>query len=173
MPFYEIQHAYPMSVSQRDTLATSITEIHTRLFTTPSLFVHIQFQHLGPNTPTRASYNAGKACTANRILAHIRPGGSRSRDDLNVLCAKVKEAWDEVFEGDEVFDGGNRLHAVFVLGDIVAGMEAGLTLPEAGSDREWLRDNSELIWRRAEKGDTEMRELSVEMMEREDLKGML
>lgn len=43
MPFYQIEHAIPLSKPQRDALAASITTIHTRKFATPSLFVNVRF----------------------------------------------------------------------------------------------------------------------------------
>ena len=43
MPMYEIEHITPLSPSQKDALAASITQIHSNLFTTPSLFVNVRF----------------------------------------------------------------------------------------------------------------------------------
>ena len=43
MPLYEIEHSLPLSVYQKEILAKRITSIHSRLFTTPSLFVNIRF----------------------------------------------------------------------------------------------------------------------------------
>lgn len=43
MPLYEIEHSVALGDFQKDTLAKRITNIHSRLFTTPSLFVNIRF----------------------------------------------------------------------------------------------------------------------------------
>lgn len=43
MPLYEIEHVTPLSSSQKDALALSVTQIHSHLFTTPSLFVNVRF----------------------------------------------------------------------------------------------------------------------------------
>lgn len=43
MPLYEIEHSLALSVYQKEILAKRITSIHSRLFTTPSLFVNIRF----------------------------------------------------------------------------------------------------------------------------------
>lgn len=43
MPLYEIEHIIPLSSPQKDDLARSITQIHSHLFTTPSLFVNVRF----------------------------------------------------------------------------------------------------------------------------------
>ena len=43
MPLYEVEHITPLSVSQKHSLAKDITQIHSQLFTTPSLFVNVRF----------------------------------------------------------------------------------------------------------------------------------
>lgn len=45
MPFYVISHTDDMTLQQRDDLAAAITTTHTTLFTTPSLFVNVKFEH--------------------------------------------------------------------------------------------------------------------------------
>lgn len=47
MPLYEIEHLTPLLPTQKDALASSITEIHSHLFTTPSLFVNVRFTDIG------------------------------------------------------------------------------------------------------------------------------
>ena len=46
MPAYEIEHIDTLTSLQKDKLAKAITEIHSRLFTTPSLFVNVHFVNL-------------------------------------------------------------------------------------------------------------------------------
>ena len=43
MPLYEVEHCIPLSKFQRSQIAREITHIHTRKFTTPSLFVNVRF----------------------------------------------------------------------------------------------------------------------------------
>lgn len=43
MPLYEISHSCPFSDDEKDELAKAITYIHSRTFTTPSIFVNVQF----------------------------------------------------------------------------------------------------------------------------------
>lgn len=43
MPLYEIEHVIQLSADQKDELAKAITQIHSHLFTTPSLFVNVRF----------------------------------------------------------------------------------------------------------------------------------
>ncbi|KAF6237260.1 hypothetical protein HO173_004729 [Letharia columbiana] len=172
MPLYEIEHITPLSSSQKDALARSITQIHSHLFTTPSLFVNVRFT----DTASHDVYVGGKKKSANRILAHVRPGGGRSVDDFNTLCARITESWDLIILGrDAKGDRGRdrELRAVFILGTIVAGSEAGFALPAAGEDRKWLRENVGNFEQRAEAGDGEFGDLVEEMRRREDLKELL
>lgn len=47
-----------------------------------------------------------------------------------------------------------------VPGSIVGGMEAGLSLPPAGTDREWARSNRDVILQKAKDGDEGFQELA-------------
>ena len=83
----------------------------------------------------------------------------------------MNDAWDLLFYGEDV--EGCQLDAVFVLGDIVAGQEAGLALPGAGEDREWLKANIDLFRERAQAGEETFVELMRETAGREDSRGIL
>ena len=56
MPLYEVEHICHLSEDQQDTLAQSITKIHSEQFTTPTLFVNIRFM----NIASHVTYVAGK-----------------------------------------------------------------------------------------------------------------
>lgn len=43
MPLYEVVHIVSLTAAQKSELARSITETHSQLFTTPSLFVNVVF----------------------------------------------------------------------------------------------------------------------------------
>ena len=43
MPLYEVEHYLPFSEDEKQALAQSITNIHSRIFTTPSIFVNVRF----------------------------------------------------------------------------------------------------------------------------------
>ncbi|KAL4952841.1 hypothetical protein BDW69DRAFT_185082 [Aspergillus filifer] len=149
MPFYRIEHTIPLSKFQRDALATSITTIHTRKFTTPSLFVDVRFTDAGRDV----NYVGGKECAINRVTGYVRAGGSRSKTD---------------------FDEGQRrpdfeLKRVFVMGAITTGVESGFVLPETGQDAAWLKENTLRFEELAAQGDPEFIELVKEMKSREDL----
>ena len=63
-----------------------------------------------------------------------------------------------------------QLRAIFILGTIIAGQEAGFSLPPAGGDRGWMKENMKGFERLAGEGDEEMREMIEEMGERGLLK---
>jgi len=60
-----------------------------------------------------------------------------------------------------------KLDTVFVMGDIVAGIEQGFMLPEAGMDWKWAAENWDEFNRRAREGDEGMKRLVEECKVRE------
>lgn len=52
-----------------------------------------------------------------------------------------------------------------LLGAIVAGTEAGFSIPPAGGDKEWLKENMDAFRRKAE-GDEDFRDMVEEVEER-------
>ncbi len=69
--------------------------------------------------------------------------------------------------------GEQELRAVFILGDIVTGSEAGFTFPPAGEDKKWLREHFKEFESRAREGDEGFAGLVKEVREREDLREVL
>ncbi len=154
MPWYEIDHVTPLTREQCDRLAQRITDIHAHKFTTPKLFVNIHFRYADNDW----TYIGGKAVTnpssfkiilkrafefqgrsqsdterrqerTNRIKAHVRVG-QRTKEDFDDLALKIVDAWNAVVDSaEEPGDGSRELRTVFVVGEIVAGVEAGLVLP--------------------------------------------
>ena len=51
----------------------------------------------------------------------------------------------------------------------MAGQEAGMALPQAGHDKQWLKDRLYDFESRAEEGEEKFRNLITEVKEREDL----
>lgn len=43
MPLYEISHAAPLNPSQKDALAEAITDIHSRAFQVPRMYINVFF----------------------------------------------------------------------------------------------------------------------------------
>jgi hypothetical protein len=58
----------------------------------------------------------------------------------------LEDAWAKIVPGEE-------LRLVVFYGAIVAGMEAGLILPPAGQDADWIKENWETFVKKAEGGD--------------------
>ncbi|RAH81328.1 hypothetical protein BO86DRAFT_287976, partial [Aspergillus japonicus CBS 114.51] len=126
MPLYEIEHSIPLNKPQRDALAQAITHIHTRQFTTPSLFVNIKFV----DARNQHNYIAGKERSINRIIAYVRTGGSRTQTDFEETTLRIAEAWDRIVNEDKAAGKEQELSRVFVMGAIVAGLEHGVLLPK-------------------------------------------
>lgn len=61
-----------------------------------------------------------------------------------------------------------QLGSIFIQGEILAGWEKGVMIPEAGNDKQWLQAHWSEFKKRAEAGDAEMKEL-VEDVERRKL----
>ena len=43
MPLYEVEHSDPLSKSEKDALATRVTQAHLSLYKIPSFFVSVKF----------------------------------------------------------------------------------------------------------------------------------
>ncbi|GAB1199689.1 hypothetical protein APSETT444_009046 [Aspergillus pseudonomiae] len=190
MPLYEVEHCIALSKAQRDELAQAITLLHTRKFTTPSLFVNVRFV----DARNSCSYIGGKERSINRIIAYVRPGGNRTTADFEELAQRVTDVWNQiVVQGDESGTKESQLNRVFIMGTITAGMENGFLLPrvsgvddplrkdaflihgprllwlQAGEDTTWLRDNTPRFEELAKQGDSDFIELVAEMESRDDL----
>ena len=172
MPLYTVQHACPLSLSQKDELAVALTQIHSTKFTTPKNFVNVSFEDVSQSS----TYVGGKRAAGNHIRANVRAGPSRTQEDWNDLCKQVERAWYQICgtplpqaKGRMVPD--TTLRSVIVMGGIIAGLEAGFVLPAAGGDVQWLEENWEEFNRRAEAGDEEMKGMVKEIQERGLLDG--
>nr|POE46742.1 hypothetical protein CFP56_70974 [Quercus suber] len=180
MPFYEIQHSTPLTVSQRDALAEGLTTLHATTFTTPRLFVNVGFQ----DTRTTAQYVGGKPRRGmdNHVRVYARTGPGRTAEDWAGLCRGVEKVWREVVgpglprvrRGEGPMEEGAAslgLRSVVVIGALVAGIEMGFVLPEAGGDEAWVERNWEEFRRRAGEGEEEFVDLVKDVEERGLMKG--
>lgn len=69
----------------------------------------------------------------NRIKAYVRVG-SRTKADFDEMALEVVDIWNAIVNGGETSkDESSKLQAVFVIGEIVAGVEAGFVLPAVRS----------------------------------------
>ncbi|OQO09380.1 hypothetical protein B0A48_04778 [Cryoendolithus antarcticus] len=167
MPYYHIHHACTLTESQKHDLANSITTLHSTSFSTPKLFVNVRFTSL---LNTTDFYVGGRQVTKTHILAHVRTGASRTTKDWNKLCADLEQSWDEIVPLPKVKrsapDEDRSLYSIFILGGMAAGREAGLAIPMAGDDVNWLSDNMAEFKTRAANGQEEFADLVKEVEER-------
>lgn len=123
MPFYHITHSTPLSPTQRQSLATSITHLHSTTFNAPSLFVNIKFSP-SSSAPDDTYFVGGKPKPPrNVIFAYVRGGGTRSKEDFDKLAKDIEGLWDETVEEK------GTLQACFVVPGLVA-RERGLVIPD-------------------------------------------
>ncbi|THY28143.1 hypothetical protein D6D00_04471 [Aureobasidium pullulans] len=151
MPAYEVEHVCPLTDDQKDRLASAITKIHSEQFSAPKLFVNVRITDISG----QRTYVAGKQYKSNRIFAYVRHGPSRTQSDYDAVSKALTQAWGEIVPGTE-------LRLVMFYGAIVAGMEAGFSIPQAGDDKQWIEENMEAFRRKAEEGDAHFRELVEE-----------
>jgi phenylpyruvate tautomerase PptA (4-oxalocrotonate tautomerase family) len=136
MPLYQINHVTPLSSAEKQSLASKITEIHSKMFNAPSLFVNVWFNSKHNDTD---QFVAGKPCKSDSITVFVRTGALRPAADFNDLAKRLHDAWVGIVGG-----GQRELRGVFVIEGIVAAAEVGFLLPEAGKDTEWIAENWEV-----------------------------
>ena len=66
-----------------------------------------------------------------------------------------------------------ELRGIFMLGDIVAGWEAGFPIPPAGEDKVWLKNYMSDFKKLADGGDADFKGVMHELETRKDLKDVL
>ncbi|KAL2029361.1 hypothetical protein VTO58DRAFT_108553 [Aureobasidium pullulans] len=151
MPAYEVEHVCPLTDDQKDRLASAITKIHSQQFSAPKLFVNVRITDISG----QRTYVAGKQYKSNRIFAYVRHGPSRTQSDYDAVSKALTQAWEEIVPGTE-------LRLIMFYGAIVAGMEAGFSIPQAGDDKQWIEENMDAFKKKAEEGDEHFRELVEE-----------
>ncbi|KAI1495741.1 hypothetical protein F5X99DRAFT_108065 [Biscogniauxia marginata] len=155
MPLYDFTHNASLSSQQQDDLAAAITKIHTTYFTTPSFFVNVRFT----SADGYRAYVGGKRKQANILTARVRTSPARKREMFDELCLQVAKVWREIVPE-------NPDLRVFIIGGIIAGLEHGFAIPEAGKDKEWIKNNLPEFQKKADEGITEFQELIKEIKER-------
>lgn len=122
------------------------------------------------------TYIGGHRARGNHVRANVRTGPMRTQADWNELCKEIERAWYEIAGTPLPQQKGRTapdttLRSVIVIGGLIAGLEAGFILPQAGGDVAWLEENWEEFNRRADAGDEEMQGMVKEITERGLLDG--
>ena len=107
--------------------------------------------------------------TVNYILAHVRHGPSRTQEHYNSVCASIASAWASIIGTTPELE----LRGIFILGDIVAGWEAGFPVPQAGQDKAWLKHYVGDFKKLADAGDADFAGVMKELETRKDLQDIL
>jgi len=190
MPLYQVNHSYPLTLSQKTTLAEAITKLHSRKFKTPSIFVNVKFHAEDASADEYFMAGQVRPNSTNRIDAMVRTSEKRTKKDFDELALKVESAWYDVVIGEVETEGSNKgkrknvneqsdktrdaVKLLFVVfHPMIAALENGVTIPGAGEEGNWLKDNMEEFKQRGDKGDQDFVDLVKEVEEREDLNELI
>lgn len=103
------------------------------------------------------------------IIGQVRVG-KRSADDFNVLCGEINSAWAAIVHPESsVPSETEELRANFIIGEVIAGTEAGIVVPSAGHDATWAADNMGIFKAKAAAGDQDFVDLLAEVQGRPEL----
>lgn len=121
MPLYDIEHVIPLTDKQQLDLANALTKAHTDRFHTPTYFINVRFTDVSD----MKVFRSGRLVKYNRAILRTRQSENRTSDILNQHCKAVIECWEKTIgTGPQ-----NGIHAVWILGALSAGMEAGFPRP--------------------------------------------
>lgn len=191
MPFYQVVHSYPLDKAQKTRLAEAITKLHSHTFKTPSLFVNVLFHPEDASNENYYMAGTPRVNATNRIFAMVRTSDKRTKAVFDALAEKLENEWYNIVSGEKITEGkekGKRkgendetenqrvakklLFVVFH--PMIAARENGVTIPGAGEEGNWLKDNMAYFKEQAEgKGDEDFAALIKEVDEREDLKALI
>ncbi|KAI1073146.1 hypothetical protein LB507_009104 [Fusarium sp. FIESC RH6] len=159
MPFYQIHHSCSLSSHQRLLLAKSITDLHCEAFNTPKFFVHVRFFPEDNKDNTYFVAGDPHPDTSNRIIGLVRTSASRSKEDFDKLAEAIEESWYEILEvfppgraGKWTSEDEKKRLMMVTFTPMVALREAGMTMPEAGHEENWMLDQSSYFEKMVNKG---------------------
>ncbi|KAM0426427.1 hypothetical protein ACHAPT_008474 [Fusarium lateritium] len=180
MPFYQVYHSYPLDKDQRQSIATSITNLHCAAFTTPSFFVHVHFIQEDASAGNYFLAGQPHTATSNRIIGIVRMSATRSKSAFDELAAQIEGAWYETLEivapaekkEWSQDDERKRLMKVTFV-PMITIREGGMAIPEAGQEGGWLKEQMPFFEEMSGKGITDFTELLDELKQRDDLRKLL
>ena len=148
MPSYIVHHSLPLTESQQQQIANGITEIHSRIFTSLSALVNVHFADV---SSSRVFIAGNRREVPNTIQGTLRSGHTRTRAMYDQLCHELITMWDTVARSGKTGFGEDELR-VFLTGGLLAAIEGGFLIPEAGGDGQWFKQNRPEIEKRAAAG---------------------
>ncbi|KAH8807814.1 hypothetical protein F5884DRAFT_900144 [Xylogone sp. PMI_703] len=164
MPLYDIEHVIPLTDEQQLALANALTKAHTDRFHTPTYFINVRFTDVSDMKVIRS----GRVVKYNRAILRTRQSENRTSDMLIQHCKAVTECWEKTIGSGPQ----NGIHAVWIMGALSAGMEAGFPRPLVGEEHEWLVKHKADFQRLADQGNEDFIGLMKELSEREDFKNI-
>lgn len=102
----------------------------------------------------------------NKSIALSSPPSNRKNSFLSNSPPDFKDLGISNNNSKKSSPEDTQLRGIFILGTIIAGQEVGVSLPAAGEDRAWMRENMEKFKRLAKEGDKEIKEMLEEIEQR-------
>ncbi|KAF7553405.1 hypothetical protein G7Z17_g3635 [Cylindrodendrum hubeiense] len=162
MPLYEFEHAIRLTVTQRQALASAITDYHALTFNAPRFIVNCRFVDVSQG-PLSNTFVGGQPSQINRLFVSLRSGTGRTPAQLQGLSDKLESIWDEVVgKGPRE----QRLRGIYIKGTLDAAKEGGFHLPMPGHFEQWVKDNTEEFKKLAAAGDPDFIQLVKEIRTR-------
>ncbi|KAJ4318219.1 hypothetical protein N0V84_006975 [Fusarium piperis] len=153
MPLYTVSHAASLSLGQKEALAEAITHLHADRFQTPRWYINVIFT----DASTQIVFVGGRQRVVNHITARVRSGPTRTREAFNELCSEINAAWHRIVHPDlsasELPPRELELAAIFITGELLAGIKVGFPVPAAGTEIAWAKEHFESFKERAALGD--------------------
>ncbi|OGM45833.1 hypothetical protein ABOM_005486 [Aspergillus bombycis] len=163
MPLYEVTHAAHLSPVQKDALAGAITDLHANRFSVPRWYITVVFTDASVQT----TYIGGRQRLTNRITARVRNGSTRSREAFNEHCSDINDAWCRIVHPDlptsKLPPRELELAAIFITGELLAGMKVGFPVPAAGAEMVWSEFHFGSFKERAALGDEDFVDFVAEL----------
>ncbi|KAF5500111.1 hypothetical protein CGCS363_v007239 [Colletotrichum siamense] len=153
MPLCEVSFAAPLTAAQKAELAKAIADIHAGAFQTPRWFVNVVFTDASQHT----WFVGGRPRLPNRITACVRNGAHRTREAWEQLCQDINTAWRQIVH--RIYNvkvpppTELELAAIFITGELLAGLKVGLPVPGAGEEQLWAQQHFEVFKQRSALGD--------------------
>jgi len=105
----------------------------------------------------------------------VRTSSSRTKAVFDDLAARIEKAWYDALGAptDSADKASKKMHFITFY-PMIAARENGVTIPDAGNESSWLKDNMPYFKSQAyDHGDQDFRKMIEEIDQREDLKELV